>query len=78
MYSKHPLEYYNFSGINATNYRTSVYGFPVMVFHKHSQEEDLEKYGTKNETDVYTYIGRYNMNLDKSANEFYGFEVKKE
>ena len=78
MYSKHPLEYYNFSDVNATNYRTSVYGFPVMVFHKHSQEEDLEKYGTKNETDVYTYIGRYNMNLDKSANEFYGFEVKEE
>ena len=79
MYSKHPLEYYNFGDeVDAHNYRTSVYGFPVMVFHKHSQESDLEKYGTKNEADVYTYIGRYNLNLDKSANEFYGFEIEKE
>ena len=74
IYSKHPLEYYDFDGINAENYRTSVYGFPVLVFHKHSQQEDLEKYGTKNESSVYTYIGRYNLNLDKSANEYYGFE----
>ena len=27
---------FDFSNINAHNYRTSVYGFPVMVFHKHS------------------------------------------
>jgi hypothetical protein len=37
MYSQHPLEYYNFGdAIDAHNFRTSVYGFPVMVFHKHS------------------------------------------
>ena len=78
IYSQHPLNYYNIDEINASNYRTSVYGFPVLVFHKHSQQEDLEKYGTKNEADIYTYIGRYNLNLDKSANEYYGFEEEVE
>jgi len=24
----------------------------------------------------YIYIGRYNMNLDKGSNEYYGFEEK--
>ena len=61
IYSKHPLEDLNIDGMDASIYRTSVYGFPMMVFHKTGEDQ-------------YTYIGRYNMNLDKSANERYGFE----
>ena len=62
LYSKHPLDDL---GINGENYRTSVYGFPLLVFHK-------KKDGS------YVYIGRYNINLDKSANEYYGFEEEVE
>lgn len=61
LYNKHPLEDL---GLSAIDMRTSVYGFPVLTFHKF-----------KNNT--YEYIGRYNMNLDKSSNEYYGFEVDK-
>ena len=63
VYSKHPLEDLNLTGVNADDYRTSVYGFPMLAFHKTS-ENDI------------TYIGRYNCNLDKSANERYGFELE--
>ena len=80
IYSKHPLETYDcFDNLQTSQYRTSVYGFPVMVFHKHSQKEDLDMYGQDNqEYKVYTFIGRYNLNLDKSSNEYYGFEIKTE
>ena len=39
LYSKHPLEYYDDDGMKgaAVGHRTSVYGFPVMVFHKHNK-----------------------------------------
>lgn len=57
LYSKHPI---NDIGID-TEYRTSVYGFPTLVFHKKAD-------GT------YTFIGRYNLNIDKGSNEYYGFE----
>lgn len=60
VYSKHPLEDLNLDNVDASQYRTSVYGFPMMVFHKVGN--------------TYTYIGRYNINLDKGANERYGFE----
>ena len=60
LYNKHPLEDLELS---ATDMRTTVYGFPVLTFHKHAD-------GT------YEYIGRYNMNLDKSSNEYYGFELE--
>lgn len=63
IYSKHPLEDLNIEGLDTSIYRTSVYGFPMLVFHKTGEDQ-------------YTYIGRYNMNLDKSANERYGFEEK--
>jgi len=49
--------------------RTSVYGFPLLVFHEYADP-------SQNPTDagsVYEYIGRYNMNLDKSSNEYYGY-----
>ena len=61
VYDKHPLEDLKLNGVDASIYRTSVYGFPMLVFHKTGENE-------------YTYIGRYNLNLDKSANERYGFE----
>lgn len=64
IYDKHPLEDLGISGINPDDYRVNVYGFPMLVFHKTGENE-------------YTYIGRYNMNLDKSSNERYGFELKK-
>jgi len=61
VYSKHPLEDLAISGLDTSSYRTSVYGFPMLAFHKTAD-------GT------YTYIGRYNCNLDKGSNEYYGFE----
>ena len=61
IYGKHPLQDLNIDGLDASIYRTSVYGFPMLVFHKTAEKG-------------YTYIGRYNLNLDKSANERYGFE----
>ena len=65
VYSKHPLEDLNLSGVDASIYRTSVYGFPLLVFYKGEDQK-------------YVYIGRYNLNLDKSANERYGFELSNE
>jgi len=64
IYGKHPLEDIPLTGVDASAFRTTVYGFPVLVFHRTSE-------------DNYIYIGRYNYNLDKSSNERYGFEVKK-
>lgn len=63
VYNKHPLEDIGLAGED-TEYRTSVYGFPMLAFHKTAEN-------------TYTYIGRYNCNLDKSANERYGFELEK-
>lgn len=65
IYEKHPLEDLHLNDVNASDYRVNVYGFPMLAFHKTGEDE-------------YTYIGRYNMNLDKSSNERYGFELKKE
>ena len=61
IYNKHPLDDLNIDGLDTNDYRTSVYGFPMLVFHKRADGN-------------YTYIGRYNMNLDKGSNEYYGFE----
>ena len=63
IYSKHPLEDLNINNFDTSVYRTSVYGFPMLTFHKVGENQ-------------YIYIGRYNMNTDKSANERYGFEEK--
>ena len=62
LYNKHPLEDL---GMSATDMRTTVYGYPVLTFQKHKDGS-------------YEYIGRYNMNLDKSSNEYYGFEAENE
>ena len=74
MYTKHPLSDYNIDGVETGDMRTSIYGFPLMVFWQHSTPNDTAKIGTKNEDDIYEYIGRFNMNLDKGSNEYYGFE----
>jgi len=65
IYPKHPLEDLHIEGLDASRYRTSVYGFPLLVFHKTAEN-------------TYTYIGRYNINLDKGSNEYYGFEEEVE
>lgn len=67
LYTKHPL---NDLGIDATGLRTTVYGYPVLTFHEY---EDVSN-NPSNRGVKYEYIGRYNMNLDKSANEAYGYE----
>lgn len=67
LYSKHPL---NDLGLDATNLRTSVYGYPVLTFHEYVDASN----NPTNPNVTYEYIGRYNMNLDKSANEAYGYE----
>ena len=79
IYDYHPLSRINGLSTDGQGYRTSVYGFPVLVFHKHSttadkalaEDPDPERAGL-----VYEYIGRYNLNLDKGSNEFYGFELE--
>ena len=68
LYSKHPL---NDIGQDDTDLRTSVYGYPVLGFQKFVDPANNENYD-------YKYIGRYNMNLDKSSNEYYGYELEEE
>lgn len=67
LYLKHPLDDLKSgnSNISTDGMRTTVYGFPVLTFHKFADGS-------------YEYIGRYNMNLDKSSNEYYGFEIEEE
>ena len=74
MYDYHPLSKISALNNNGAGYRTSVYGFPVLVFQKHSTDDD-RNLSEADEYQAYEFIGRYNLNLDKSSNEFYGFEV---
>ena len=48
-----------------TNYRTTVYGFPMLIFHE-----------KKNSTEAPEFVGRYNFNIDKGATTSFGFSVK--
>ena len=76
-YSHHPLEdYINSGAINReaggkdiigdlNDYRTSVQGFPVLAFHKKSDDPTP------------LFIGRYNMLIDKGSDECYGFKLNK-
>ena len=66
LYDYHPLTRYN-SEIDVTNRRTTVYGFPMLVFHKTAQ---LDAKGNP----VYQFVGRYNFNLDKGCNNVIGFK----
>lgn len=72
LYTKHPLD--DISEGLGNGMRTSVYGFPVLTFHKYADSSNNPT--TKNEE--YEYIGRYNMNLDKGSNEYYGFDSGEE
>ena len=71
IYEHHPLYYYGITDAETKNLRTTIYGFPILVFQK------------KSNTD-YEFIGRYNFNLDKGATDTDGFtfegdsKVKKE
>ena len=61
LYDKHPLDYYEGTdGIYHEKYRTTIYGFPMLVFHKNSNGE-------------VEFIGRYNFNLDKGCDDTLGF-----
>lgn len=73
LYSKHPLDDIYGDGAG-TDMRTTVYGFPVLTFQKYITDAK----NTYNDGYTYKYIGRYNMNLDKSSNEYYGFEYSGE
>lgn len=76
IYNSHPLAYYNVDSENLKGLRTSVYGFPVLTFHKHSKPADDAKIGTTEEDQIYEYIGRYNINQDKGSDELFGFSLK--
>ena len=75
IYTDHPLAYYHIPNFDTTGLRTSVYGFPVLTFHKHSKPTDKAKIGTELEDEIYEYIGRYNINQDKGSDELYGFSL---
>lgn len=60
LYSKHPLQDYN-PEIDVTDRRTTVYGFPMIVFQKKADGS-------------YEFIGRYNFNFDKGADNVIGFK----
>lgn len=63
LYSKHPLDDYSDSlpeGVDSSKLRTSVYGFPIMMFHKTHDGQ-------------YKFLGRYNYNLDKGCDDSFGF-----
>ena len=60
LYSKHPLDDYdNFPG-STEGLRTSLYGFPILMFQKKHD-------GT------YKFLGCYNYNLDKGSDDTLGF-----
>lgn len=61
LYNKHPLDYYEGTdGVYHAKYRTTIYGFPMLVFHKNSKGE-------------VEFIGKYNFNLDKGCDDTLGF-----
>lgn len=60
LYDHHPLVDYMKDYVTG-DHRTTVYGFPMMVFHKHWD-------GT------YEFVGRYNFNLDKGCSKVIDFE----
>ena len=66
LYDHHPLKDYDES-IDTTNRRTTIYGFPMIVFHKTARVNE------KGEP-IYDFVGRYNFNLDKGCNNVIGFE----
>lgn len=63
--------YSDYSVSNLEDYRTSVKGYPVLAFHWPSTSTNNYE-----ESDI-TYIGKYNMLLDKGSDECYGFKLGK-
>lgn len=74
LYWNHPLDYYEGTNVAAANregqtgeyhkqYRTSLYGFPVLAFHQKSDGST-------------EFIGRYNFNLDKGADDTLGMSLE--
>lgn len=45
-------------------YRTTIYGFPCVIFHRQTSDED------------YLFAGKYNFNYDKGSKNVFGFTVK--
>lgn len=68
LYEHHPL-YNILKNEDYDKYRTTVYGFPMLVFQERQQPNSD---GTIN----YEFVGKYNFNLDKSSNSRYGFELE--
>ena len=74
LYKNHPLDYYEGTTVAAPSgsgageyhkqYRTSLFGFPVLAFHEKSD-------GTSE------FIGLYNFNLDKGADDTLGMALDK-
>jgi hypothetical protein len=62
LYSHHPLADI-LPGYESGDHRTTVYGFPMMVFQKYHN-------GT------YEFVGKYNFNLDKGCNNVIDFKNK--
>ena len=62
LYSKHPLDDYNIEDCDSTKLRTSVYGFPILIFQK---THDVNK--------PYKFLGKYNYNIDKGCDDTFGF-----
>lgn len=56
---RHPLVK-DFGLDNAAGYRTTVFGFPIVIFHE-NQAGNIE------------YVGKYNFNIDKGATDSFGF-----
>ena len=72
LYKNHPLDYYEGTTVNlgdsATGeyhkkYRTTLYGFPVLAFHQKSNGST-------------EFIGLYNFNLDKGADDTLGMSLE--
>lgn len=74
LYKNHPLDYYEGTDVGLgesgvgqyhQKYRTSLFGFPVIAFHE-NQEGAVE------------FIGIYNFNLDKGADDTLGMALDKQ
>ena len=74
LYKNHPLDYYEGTAVSLVGtdigeyhkkYRTSLFGFPVLAFHETSE-------GTTE------FIGLYNFNLDKGADDTLGMALDKD
>ena len=61
LYSQHPLVDYLGDDYVTGDHRTTIYGFPMMVFQRYHD-------GT------YDFVGKYNFNLDKACNNVIDFE----